>query len=131
MFVCFARTFPYRSLSFPLCVCVCVCQQVSLDITAANASGANEKGPDFAGPEREKVAAGAASFNGSVVKWERPLKADGELAVVEASLFIGTSTSEWFRAQRLFSQDHTTRSILVLFKASFFLCCPQVHSRVP
>eukprot|EP00752_Nemacystus_decipiens_P004173 g3816.t1 len=66
--------------------------QVSLEITAANASAANDIGPEFAGPVREKVAAGAASFNDAVVKWERPLKADGELAVVEASLFIGTSS---------------------------------------
>lgn len=45
---------------------------------------------------REKVAAGAATFNDSVVKWERPLKSDGELAVVDATLYIGTSSSEWF-----------------------------------
>lgn len=91
-------------------MCVCQCHQVSLEITAANAmSAANDKGPEFAGPVREKVAAGAATFNDSVVKWERPLKADGELAVVEASLFIGTTSSEWFGGRRTFTSDNTDR----------------------
>lgn len=76
------------------------CQQVALDVTAANASAANDKGPEFAGSVKEKVAAGAATFSDSVVKWERPLKADGEMAVVEATLLIGASSSEWSGAGR-------------------------------
>ena len=72
-----------------------------MEVTAAKAtqSAASDKGPEFAAaPVREKVAGGAASFNDAVMKWERPLKADGELAVLEASLFIGTSSSEWLKA---------------------------------
>ncbi|CAM9825307.1 unnamed protein product [Scytosiphon promiscuus] len=68
--------------------------QVSLEITAASEGAAGEEGPEFAGPVREKVAAGAASFNDSVVKWHRPLKAEGELAVVEAALRIGTTNKD-------------------------------------
>eukprot|EP00903_Cladosiphon_okamuranus_P018047 g16608.t1 len=82
--------------------------QVSLDINAANAnaSAANDKGPEFAGPAREKVAGGAATFNDSVVKWERQLKADGELAVVEASLFIGSTSKN---AKQVASTSFTVR----------------------
>ncbi|CAN0328527.1 unnamed protein product, partial [Ectocarpus fasciculatus] len=65
--------------------------QVSLEITAASAGDASEVGPEFVGPVREKVAAGSASFNDSVVKWNRPLKSDGELAVVDATLMVDTS----------------------------------------
>ncbi|CAM9778395.1 unnamed protein product, partial [Ectocarpus sp. 12 AP-2014] len=68
--------------------------QVSLEITAASAGDAGEVGPEFAGPVREKVAAGAASFNDSVVKWHRPLKSDGELAVVDATLWVGTTRKD-------------------------------------
>lgn len=71
---------------------------MGLDITAANASTVNDEGPEFAGPVREKVAGGTASFNDAVVKWQRPLKSEGELAVVEATLRTGTGSSEcWCR----------------------------------
>lgn len=89
-------------------------RQVSLDITAANPSAANDKEPEFAGLVREKVAAGAASFNDAVVKWEKPLKSDGELAVVEATLYIGTTSSEWSGAGGMF----VSLQYLVWFKAT-------------
>ncbi|CAM9801347.1 unnamed protein product [Pylaiella littoralis] len=68
--------------------------QVSLEITAANMGAANEEGPEFSGPVREKIAGGAATFNDTVVKWQKLLKSEGELAVVEATLRVGTSNKD-------------------------------------
>lgn len=76
-------------------------QQVSLEITAANMGAANEEGPEFSGPVREKIAGGAATFNDTVVKWQKLLKSEGELAVVEATLRVGTSNSEFFCEREL------------------------------
>lgn len=45
--------------------------------------------PAFAGPAKEKVAAGAASFSDLVVEWDKILAPEGEQVMVDANLLVG------------------------------------------
>lgn len=45
--------------------------------------------PAFAGPAKEKVAAGAASFSDLVVGWDKILAPEGEQVMVDANLLVG------------------------------------------
>lgn len=65
-----------------------------------NAGDASE-GPAFARPVTKSVAAGEASFNDSVIMWDRPLKPNGELAQVDATLRVRTGKSERFGVRRV------------------------------
>ena len=68
--------------------------QISLDIAAASEDASDEDGPEFIGSAVEKVAEGSATFDSLAVKWNKPLKKEGELVVIEATLRVGSGKSE-------------------------------------
>lgn len=70
--------------------------QVGLEIMAAVEGNADDEGPEFVGTMKTMVAAGVATFTPPVVKWNKPLKQEGELAVVDATLSIGSGSSKWW-----------------------------------
>lgn len=84
---------PPHSPSYRCLIRLC---QVGLEIMAAVEGNADDEGPEFVGTMKTMVAAGVATFTPPVVKWNKPLKPEGELAVVDATLSIGTGSSEWW-----------------------------------
>ena len=67
---------------------------MTLDIAAAVEGASNEEVPELSGPAVEKVAEGSATFDNLIVNWDKPLKKEGELVVVEATLRTGSGKSK-------------------------------------
>lgn len=99
---------------------------MTLDVTAAIEGDPHEEGPEFVGSVTEKVAAGAATFKNPVVKWSKPLRQEGELVVVDATLSFGTGNSE-------FSDDGHVRRLggFNSRRSDVFLFCWRLHESCP
>lgn len=65
---------------------------MTLDISPATAGGTEADDLDFATPATEKVSGGVATLS-PVVKWNKALRQEGELAVVDATLSVGNGSS--------------------------------------
>lgn len=102
----------------------CLLTQVRLGITSAEDNLQDgDDGPEFVESVQAMVAAGAATFNpGPIVKWDKRLKQDGEVAVVDATLCVGPSECVGVPSAICKKHAHSMRSVCIFQGLQATLC---------